>query len=358
MPVELEQIPLRGVSRNRQFDLLRVLFATLVLLTHASGLTDGNASRDLFARLTRSSFSFADLGVDGFFLLSGYLIVQSWLGNPELVNFLRKRVLRIVPGYLVAALLSTVVIGEVAPGIQNFFRHFAWRFPISLLLLGSPVTPPVLPGWPFPFVNGSLWTIAYEFRCYLIVAFFGACGLLRRSVWVAVTSLLLTIALLPALEQKLCWHGFLMYVGEPKSAYRLTLAFFVGGCFQLFRRNLPFRVSLALISAGTLFATLATSTRLMEPALLLLGGYLLFYAARTPFAWVERIHAFPDISYGIYLYGWPVEVLWILFFRGSPWLTFLASAILCFALGWVSWHFVERPMLSLKRRPTAPLPPP
>jgi peptidoglycan/LPS O-acetylase OafA/YrhL len=64
----------------------------------------------------------------------------------------------------------------------------------------------------------------------------------------------------------------------------------------------------------------------------------------------------PDISYGVYLYGWPVESLWIWYHRaGYPGTTFAVSLVLCTALGWLSWHFVERPFMRLKRRPSAPV---
>jgi peptidoglycan/LPS O-acetylase OafA/YrhL len=71
--------------------------------------------------------------------------------------------------------------------------------------------------------------------------------------------------------------------------------------------------------------------------------------------WLSGMSRFPDISYGIYLYGWPVESLWIWFHRGSPWIAFAASTVICFGLGWLSWHFIERPALTLKRNATAPL---
>src|ERR1700761_7664187 len=186
-------------SRNHQFDLLRIIFATLVLLSHAPEITDGNASRELFHRFTRAPMTFGTVGVDGFFLLSGYLIVQSWLGNPELFNFLRKRVLRIVPGYLVAVVLSTVAVGMLAPGVAHFFRSLDVQFLKSVALLGSPATPPVFPGHPYAMVNGAMWTIGYEFRCYMLVALLGLCGLLRRPILVlVVTTLLLSSLLFPA----------------------------------------------------------------------------------------------------------------------------------------------------------------
>ena len=97
-------------DRNHQLDLLRIIFATMVLLGHASELSPGQLYGDLFRRWTHSNVTFGAIGVDGFFLLSGFLIVQSWENNPELMNFLRKRALRIVPGYFVAVVLSTLVV--------------------------------------------------------------------------------------------------------------------------------------------------------------------------------------------------------------------------------------------------------
>jgi peptidoglycan/LPS O-acetylase OafA/YrhL len=114
---------------------LRIVFATLVLLSHAPEITDGNASRELFHRFTGSPMTFGTLGVDGFFILSGYLIVQSWLGDPELINFLRKRVLRIVPGYLVAvvfrrwgcllpeSIISSVGSAYISSTVSFFSAH-------------------------------------------------------------------------------------------------------------------------------------------------------------------------------------------------------------------------------------------
>jgi peptidoglycan/LPS O-acetylase OafA/YrhL len=79
-------------------DFMRIGFAACVLLSHAPELTDGNPSRELFYRLTHV-MSLGSFGVDGFFLLSGFLIVKSWQTDPNLLDYLSKRVLRIVPGY-------------------------------------------------------------------------------------------------------------------------------------------------------------------------------------------------------------------------------------------------------------------
>jgi len=345
--------------RNHTFDLLRILFATAVLLAHAPALLDGNLSRELVHRFTHSPMTFGSVSVDGFFLLSGFLIVQSWQRDPHLLSFLQKRVLRIVPGYMVAAVLSTIAVGLLAPGVPHFFLHLGWRFVASLLLLDGPATPPVFPGFHYAAVNGSMWTVPYEFHCYLLVALCGLCRILRRPVlWLAIAVVLLTIITSATLQVLVTWPRFYGLTGEPDEVYRLTATFFIGGCFYLFRHRIKFRIPYALAAAAVLALVLRFSPSHLESALIVFGAYLLFYMAQrqtNALAWMDRV---PDISYGIYLYGWPVEALWIWYRHGSPWVAFFVSALLSFVLGWLSWHLVERPMLSLKRRPTAPLPPP
>jgi peptidoglycan/LPS O-acetylase OafA/YrhL len=332
-------------ERNKQLDWLRILFATLVLLSHSQEIPTGDRATELLSRLTQRFLTFGDVGVDGFFLLSGFLIVKSWQFNPEPINYLRKRVLRIVPGYLVAVFLSTVVVGLLAPGVKDFFSHLGWRFAKSILILGSPVTPAVFPGSYFPLVNGSLWTITFEFFCYVLVLICGVMGIFRvRALWLVVTVILLVPTFFPVHTH----HEMLVQL------FRLTAVFFVGGSFHLFRDYIRFRPLFAAAAVMMLLLFRFFSPSQIEGAVVLFGGYLLFYFVQIPL----RALTIPDVSYGIYLYGWPVECLLIWYYHSPPWITFLASSIICFALGWLSWHFVERPALTLKRRQSAPLPAP
>ena len=330
----------------------------MVLLSHAPEMMDGNASRELFHRFVGTNMTFGSVGVDGFFILSGYLIVQSWDRDPELWNFLRKRLLRIVPGYAVAVLLSVLVAGRLAPAVPHFFAHLGARFAVSILLLREPITPAVMAGVHPPTVNGSLWSIMYEFRCYLLVALCGLAGLVRKGVpWMAMTVLSFCLAYAP-FAQHLVWHRYKMLTGEPLTIYRLTGTFLLGGCFYLYRDRIPYRPATAAAAAALLLLGHILCRPYFELFFVLCAGYLLFYLGQISLRALAFMRHIPDISYGVYLYGWPVEALWTWYRHGSPWVTFAVSCVLCALLGWLSWEFVERPMLTLKRRGTAPLPPP
>ena len=350
----------RPVRRNKTFDLLRIAFALFVLLSHAFELTDGNRSRELLTHFAHSRLSLGEVGVDGFFLLSGFLIVQSWAADPRLGDFLIKRVLRIVPGYVVAVVLSVVVVGLLAPTGPHFFTRYwlsrSFYLP-PIAMLSFPLGPPVFPGEPQHAINGSLWTISYEFRCYLLVALLGFCRVIRKPfAWAGLTAFCLLAFGSYRLHTLLTWHSHHLLLGDTFFTFRLGSVFLVGGCFFLFRERIPFRPALALL-AGALLLLCQLRPSTAEPGIEIFGGYLLFYLGQLRDFSPPLLRRLPDISYGLYLYGWPVQCLWIYFLHGSPWVTFVMSSLICAALGWLSWIFVERPALKLKPHPTARLAP-
>jgi len=334
-----------GQPRNRTFDFLRLFFATLVLLSHAPEITGGNRHRELFDRIAHSGLTFGEIAVDGFFLLSGYLILKSWLADPKLMDYLRKRFLRIVPGYVVAVIVSVLLASFTAS--PHFFADLGSPFLKSVLRLGAPITPPVWRGNPYPVVNGAMWTIGYEFRCYILIAVCGLLGVFRvRMAWLLATVVLLLNLLHPLLQAHLAFNPLW---GEPRSMFRLLTPFFVGGCFLLFRDKIRFHGALALVACGLLVVSfLAPLTA--EAGFVVSGGYLIFYLGQLPseraLHWFREV---PDISYGVYLYGWPIEsaVAWC--FHPSPWLNFTLAVPLCLATGWISWKLVEGPMLKRKQ---------
>ena len=338
-------------DRDNNFNLIRLLFASFVILSHSPELVDGNRHRELLTSVFHT-LSLGEASVDGFFLLSGYLIVQSWDRSPALVDFLKKRVLRIFPGFIVASVVCAIIVGPLGASAREYFAQFSWiSFIKGVLVLKSPVVPPVFEGQPFPVVNGAMWTIKHEFRCYLVVALLGLLHVVKnRNIWLVTSVVSLLIYLLPAITSHLIFPGRSLVLGESNEMIRLFPFFSIGGTFYLFRDRISYKPIIAALFAPILLLCLF-SAKLAEPAMATFGAYILFWFAFASFPRLNPFKKFSDISYGIYLYGWPSQKLFLWYFPHlSPWLlTFLALCSSAF-LGFISWHFVEKPCLLLKPR--------
>jgi peptidoglycan/LPS O-acetylase OafA/YrhL len=107
--------------RENNFNFMRLVFALLVILGHSPELVDGNQSREVLMRIF-GTMTCGGFAVDGFFLLSGYLIMQSWERQPDGWKFLKKRLLRIYPGFIVASLICAFVVGPLAGDSATYFQ--------------------------------------------------------------------------------------------------------------------------------------------------------------------------------------------------------------------------------------------
>ena len=341
-----------AAGRDNNFNLLRLGLATLVLFGHSWELVDGDRHRDILTRIFGTT-SLGDLAVDGFFLLSGWLIVQSWQREPALGRFLYNRILRIYPAFLVASVVSAAVVGPLG---SDPFRYVADFQPLRFLgfasILQSPAVPPVFEGQPYPYVNGAMWTIDYEARCYLLVACLGLCGVIqRRWLWLSLAATAVGLLLVPTPLNYVWFRGSSYLLGSGDELIRFVAFFSSGGCFYLFRRAIPFKASWALAAVPVLLGSLFWR-RTTNLGLLSLGAYLLFWFVFTSFPRLARFRQLPDISYGTYLYGWPIQKLWLWYWPSlAPWALFPLTLLLCYPCGWLSWTYVEQPLNRFKWHP-------
>ena len=341
-------------GRDNNFNFLRLVLASLVIVSHSSELVDGDRHREVLTRLFHQ-LSFGELAVDGFFLVSGFLIVQSWHRQPRLTDFLKKRVLRIYPGFVVAYLFSGLIVGPLGSNARAYFHDFhVFRFIFAMVCLRIPAVPETFAGLHFPAVNAALWTISHEFRCYLLVPLLGWLGLVKhRFGWLAFSLIVLGCATagvrLPFPFMKgLLWLNLLAV--EPSATFRLLALFCMGGSFYLFRREVTFRARWALVASLVLVPCLFFRWS-AELALATVGAYALFWFAFARLRVLRFFQSHSDVSYGVYLYGWPTQTLLIWYFpRASPWALCPAALAVCLGLGLLSWHGVELPFLRLKPR--------
>ncbi|MGH1573539.1 acyltransferase family protein [Methylobacterium sp. P31] len=324
------------------FGSLRLLFAILVILAHAPELVDGDRSRELLTQLF-GTLSLGEVAVDGFFLVSGYLITASYRAKRSFPDFVRRRVRRIYPAFVVASLLCIAVVAPLGGGDLAAASPLQTLLRLSLLLM--PVVPGAFAGLPYPLLNGSMWTIPCEFGCYLLLGLVGTARALQRRRRY--------LALLAGLGGLLALRWLYLPIGHPgdglgslSEMIRLTFVFACGGAFRLFADRIAYTRRGAAVAA-LLLLPLMFSRPLAEPAFAILGGYLIFWFALAvrPNA-LSRATARLDPSYGLYLYAWPVQSLLIARFPGiSPWTVAALTLAAATPLGILSWYLIERPML-------------
>lgn len=343
-----------SVQKNN-IGVLRLVLASLVIFGHAPEMIDGNRAREPLYALT-GHLTLGILAVDGFFLLSGFLIAQSMVRSSSVWTYLWRRVLRIYPAFALAYLLCVFLLGPIV-GARPW-EHLPETFS-RLLTLTMPMSyPGELPGLPVSDLNGSMWTIAYEFRCYLLVAALGVSGLLaRRSLILALTAATLLSAALvtiPAIQEPA--ERVFAVTGLDISATittRLVSIFLLGVSAQLYwpeiSARLSGRMAAILTAAGVVCMFVPNSAPLV---VVLCGVGLLWLAMKADLGRLQTINDRWDISYGLYLYAWPIATAVLWWNRGiAPLPLALVTLVLSLAAGTVSWVAVERSTKGLGSRP-------
>lgn len=329
------------------FDILRFIAALLVIISHSYAIS-GNPPEPQFLG--------ANLGVIGvyiFFVISGFLVTNSWKVHPRASAFLAKRCLRILPGLAGVTLFTALILGPLVT-TQSLREYFTssevfsylgnvWVFSIKFDLPGVFTNNPI-PG----ITNGSLWTLPYEFLAYISLTMLGVFGLLgnKRRLLVIVVA---TVATLFALAQ-------VYPVGKPHLLnmemiwIAKYLSFFAAG---MFLNLLSHRIGLSYRYALAALVVMLLSPYLPGGFVLLLGSfsYLVIYLALMPTKHLHRFGEHGDFSYGMYLYAWPIQQLLVYKFTDiGPIALILGATPIVIALGWASWRLIEKPSLAHKKR--------
>lgn len=304
--------PIGADARSNGFTAMRLGLALWVLLMHVWPC-GGFGSDPITAITTDRLGGGGTVAVWGFFGLSGFLLATS-RGRLPSHAFAWRRMLRILPAYWACILVTSVVVG-------SWYIKAAWN-PFDLV--GS------LP-WsgfasnPTDLVNASLWTLPVELACYVVLAF-----LPRRSLPVVAPILTLFIISLAA-SGELASAGWLSPV----------LAFLVGSIVSMWR--IPLRAPAAL--AAVIGAFIAVGSPV--------GTFLAAAGIAYAFLWLGDslpLHTTTDLSYGTYIYAFPVTQVLVVVgaARYGPLVLALTAGAATLGLAAASWFLIERPALSLK----------
>lgn len=346
---------LAGKEEN-SFDAIRLGLATLVVFEHSYFLISNRFDGEPLYRLTGGQYNSGAFAVCMFFAISGFLVTRSWVMTENLQRYLAKRFARIVPGFLVATFVGCVLLGPIiASDPARFFAQQKWLpFAVSALALRQADVTGVLAGNAVNLVHGTLWTIKYEFDCYLLVALVGSLGLLNpRRVWAIYLPLFAVLFAARAgwIRLPVFDHGIVaLVISSPDQWPELFPFFFAGSALYLYREHIA--KTAAHFTGALLLLALSGAIGGMYWALLIGGTYAVIYLALSSSAHLVLFGKRVDLSYGVYLYGWPVAqaLLYFTHQKLSPLPLFTLTMAVTLVVAYASWRLVERPSLDMLRR--------
>jgi len=333
-------------DRENNFDLLRLVFATSVLLSHCHVLSQAD---DL--RVVSQLFS-ATLAVKGFFVISGYLVMMSWENSAGIRDYAEKRLRRIYPAYA-AVVLACAAVGAIltALPLSEYAGAGLWRYlAANLVFLNflAPSLPGVFEGQAFNEVNGALWTLKIEVMYYAFVPML-AWMLGRFGRWRVIASLYALAVVYSVVMGELHARTGTEFWLQLQRQLPGQLGYFLAGVALYFLRDrlrgrwgVPAALAVAAFGAMQLVASPYLAVAL-EP--LALG--VLVIAAATGLPHLGRFARYGDFSYGIYIIHFPVVQAMVAagMFADSPWTALLVSLAVVALLSALSWHWVEQPCL-------------
>lgn len=335
--------------RDNSLNLFRLILAFLVLFAHAYYIV---------GRSDSPGFNGENLGgwaVAGFFVLSGFLITRS-RARSSAADFLLHRVARIFPAFFVVLILTAFVFAPLSALIEQGSLSGIWTTPITPLeyvwgnlrlfvehyTIGNTLlTVPYPQAW-----NGSLWTLFYEFACYLVIFILAGFVWFRRSLTLAASLWLVAVVI---------WanSAAITRLGGAESLVllsRLLPYFLAGAVVYLTIERFGLRPLLGWVAipvAGVVMTFVPViGGQLAAPAI----AYALLYLSTVipqP-GWVAR----NDVSYGFYVYAWPIQQMTALL-GGTEWpfaIYVAVTAAVTIVFAWLSWNFVERPVMARARR--------
>jgi peptidoglycan/LPS O-acetylase OafA/YrhL len=320
----------------------------MVIWGHSFALVPNSQGEDFVYQLTGFEYS-GGLAVKVFFFVSGLLVAHSLLRGATMKGYLIARFFRIWPALVFNVFLLALVIGPLLSTLQP--REYFNRSEVAVFIFSNSVTSPLLgsingifttwklPGLfeshPLQEVNGSLWTIPYEVFCYIaLLVVWKTFGRHQKKFLGALVAYLIVAIL------------FEQFAVVDPSRILLLACFFSGALLASWQKT----VNLKFMS----LAALPVAIALNGTPIGMLAFYILIFAIMLFIARLEplvKITPKSDYSYGVYLWGWPVQQVLVQLETSSSTLTnqWLSMGV-AVLLGALSWHLVEERSIKLGKR--------
>ncbi|MEK3733247.1 acyltransferase [Paenibacillus sp. FSL M8-0334] len=365
MPIDTNLTTIKEAynPKDNLFDLLRFVFAVMVIYSHSFVLLKGQGgSEDLLAKITNNQISAGSLAVNCFFVLSGFLIMQSLSSTPSISQYIKNRFLRIFPAFFVSLFLISFIIGPfltVLPSSEYFkmnqggpvdfifknitFNIFGYSWTVRDLFQENPY-----PG----SANGSMWTLKHEVAMYMFLPLTAFFLLIKiRRLFLLLTVILSFLSVFNLLYNYKLFNlvgdtFWILSSNEYDNFIRLTPYFLIGSLLYLYRDRVVLHYRLVIFCLMLLLV--GVKVGLFNIVLIVALPYtIITLAIKIRFSVFRK---YGDFSYGMYIYAFPIQQL--LAYKWGESLTvfsfFLLSTFGTLIAAILSWHIIEKRALKLK----------
>lgn len=333
-------------AKDNAIGFIRLILAIFIIVQHSYALL-GQA--DPLSSI--GLISFGALGVNGFFILSGFLITSSWLNSKSLINYAWRRVLRIFPAFWICLLVTALIVTPLIIIVKGqSINQYTWSQMVGYIsknltiIINQPDIANLTDHLAEKSLNGSLWTLSWEFLFYILLAIGGVFGALTNRKWLLIIFTIIYIACY-WLDACKC-TVFLKYYSSVNVAV-LPYYFLVGSMGFLYKKHIPdSKIMFTICIVLWLLDLKYNPNYPLHPIFLLY--ILLWLTTNLPFKSIER---FGDFSYGLYIYHFVVIQTLLITFNNQfqPITLLLITLPIAFGLAYLSWNLIEKRYMNFKK---------
>lgn len=334
------------MHRQNGFDLLRLIAAALVIYGHAFPLTGTNGPGFL-------ANGIQTIAVKVFFAISGFLICRSWLSDPQIYRYIVKRVLRIAPALILIVLITILLLGPIYSRLslmQYLLNKNTWNYLWNLVLYPVYGLPGVFENNIYPnAINGSLWSLPVEVAMYISIPIILGKRLIQARVALPIAVIILLSFSIYHVRISNVIPKSVIYGTSVASMLDVCPYFQIGAIYAAFNLD---KYARPLFSSVLLLmlCSFRCGGVLGELALLLALPFFAISVGTTHIKFLDKILRGNDISYGLYLFGFPIQQIFQFQFENklSPYMNFVLSLAISTLFAVMSWFLIEKRALALK----------
>lgn len=334
---------LKQISKSDNIDFVKYIAAVMVIIKHSLVIASNNL-HVIFSFLN-NNIAFGAIGVAIFFFLSGFLVTRSMIHKKTAREYFGIRVRKIIPPLFVVIPVTAFVLGPCVTSLpikEYFSSPGTYKYLLNIILIRQHYLPGVFENNPYPrAVNGSLWTLLFEFLCYTATYAAYKLKLLRKgSILIPIPLVIFGVVILFAAASKLgIPYGYLGSIVRPCICYYMGMILFF--YYEYWINFKMFAVSVVLTVIGLFTQSTYIFLIFIIPILLLNIGWGIPVSVNPKFANLGKY------SYGIYLVAFPIQQLLVFIWEDmNPFFNSIGTIILSTFLGKLIYKYIELPMNS------------